>query len=161
MIDTVTSNVQTLSGQRGLVEGFPFVYLNEQSSFICDLWTVRAGRSVDSKATEYVSIFVAEKSPAHLSLLRNSVHKLKTIRHPSILRFLASVETEHQLLMATEQISPVVNFLNSLGTDLRLDALRWITTDLFVQLFSLSLFSVESIAIFAPNRRTDSWKPSS
>ena len=49
-----------------------------------------------------------------LSCYRAAVKRLKTLRHPSVLTYLHSVETDKSVLLATEPVSPLQEHLEQL-----------------------------------------------
>ena len=46
--------------------------------------------------------------------LRAAVKRLKTLRHPSVLTYIQSVETEKIVLLATEPVTPLAEHLEQL-----------------------------------------------
>ena len=73
-----------------------------------NIWSLHSGVKKVSK--EEVSIFMCElksKSPEQIQLAKNSIQKLKTLKHPSILRFLDSSETSEALFLVTEPVLSV------------------------------------------------------
>lgn len=60
-----------------------------------------------------MTIFIHDLSGSRLSLLaaRNAIRRLKTMRHPCILRFIGSAETDRQIMFATERVEPLVGML--------------------------------------------------
>ena len=51
--------------------------------------------------------FDVAASKNRLPMARNAVRKLRTTRHPGVIRFLDSVETESYIYIATERIVPL------------------------------------------------------
>lgn len=69
---------------------------------------------------EEVSVFVYDiknGSEAKLELAKAAVKRLKTLRHPSILQFLDSLETDKMLYVATEAVEPLGTHIAKLATD--------------------------------------------
>eukprot|EP00090_Calanus_glacialis_P001999 TRINITY_DN11500_c0_g1_i1.p1 TRINITY_DN11500_c0_g1~~TRINITY_DN11500_c0_g1_i1.p1 ORF type:complete len:779 (-),score=257.03 TRINITY_DN11500_c0_g1_i1:196-2532(-) len=80
------------------------------------VWTLHKGKN---RATqEPVSIFSCDAkdgaSATQLDVARAAVKRLKTLRHPSVLTFVQSVETEKVVLLATEPVSPLAEHLELL-----------------------------------------------
>uniref|UniRef100_A0A1L8DN65 N-terminal kinase-like protein n=1 Tax=Nyssomyia neivai TaxID=330878 RepID=A0A1L8DN65_9DIPT len=83
------------------------------------IWSLHKGRKKGTTA-EDVSIFVYDiknGTEAKLELARASVKRLKTLRHPSILQYLDSVETDKVLYVATEVVEPLGTHIEKLETD--------------------------------------------
>lgn len=70
----------------------------------------RKGGGGGSNPPEEVSVFVYDiknGTDVKLELAKAAVKRLKTLRHPSILQFLDSLETDKVLYVATEQVEPL------------------------------------------------------
>lgn len=66
---------------------------------------------------EEVSIFVYDiksGSEAQLDIAKAAVKRLKTLRHPSILTYLDSLESEKVLYLVTEHVDPLLTHLEEL-----------------------------------------------
>lgn len=71
-------------------------------------------------SNEEVSVFVYEiknGSEAKLELAKAAVKRLKTLRHPSILQYLDSHETEKMLYVAVETVEPLGTHITKLAAD--------------------------------------------
>lgn len=82
------------------------------------IWSLH--RAKRKNTNEEVSVFVYEiksGSEAKLELAKASVKRLKTLRHPSILQFLDSLETDKMLYVATEAVEPLGNHINQLSSE--------------------------------------------
>lgn len=82
------------------------------------IWSLH--RAKRKNTNESVSVFVYEiksGSEAKLELAKAMVKRLKTLRHPSILQFLDSLETDKMLYVATEAIEPLGNHINQLSSE--------------------------------------------
>lgn len=69
---------------------------------------------------EEVSIFVYDVKAGNetkLEIARALLKRLKTLRHPSILQYLDSLETDKVLYIATEQVEPLSLHIGKLGTE--------------------------------------------
>lgn len=72
------------------------------------IWSLHRARR-KAPAGDEVSVFVYDikgGSETKLEIARAAVKKLKTLRHPSILQFLDSLETDKVLYVATECVEP-------------------------------------------------------
>lgn len=79
------------------------------------IWTLHKAKRKGSTGGEDVSVFVFElKNGAEhlLDIARSAVKRLKTLRHPSILAYLDSLETEKMVYLATERVEPLQNHLS-------------------------------------------------
>ncbi|XP_011882156.1 PREDICTED: N-terminal kinase-like protein isoform X1 [Vollenhovia emeryi] len=79
------------------------------------IWTIhRAKRKGTAAAGEDVSVFVFDVKNGgeqQLDIARSAVKRLKTLRHPSILAYLDSLETDKMVYLATERVEPLYNRL--------------------------------------------------
>ena len=77
-------------------------------------------RAKKKNSTEEVSVFVYDVkngSEAKFELAKASMKRLKTLRHPSILQFLDSLETEKVLYVATESVDPLGNYVEKIPSE--------------------------------------------
>ncbi|XP_044011872.1 N-terminal kinase-like protein [Aphidius gifuensis] len=92
---------------------FPFEIINDVDEFKgTTFWKLCKGKK---KGTgEEVSIFVHDTShgQAQFETAKNSLKRLKTLRHPSILTYVDSVETDKIIYLATEKVEPLSVRLN-------------------------------------------------
>ena len=82
---------------------YPFV-IKEQEEIqdYSSIWRLFKGKKEDLD----ISVFILDlnKFPDKRELGRNALKRIKTLRHPSIIKFIDGVETESQIIIATEQI---------------------------------------------------------
>lgn len=67
-----------------------------------------------------MSIFVYDiksGSETQLEVAKGAVKRLKTLRHPSVLTYLDSLESDKVLYLATEYVQPLSTHLESLSLD--------------------------------------------
>ncbi|CAH1116733.1 unnamed protein product [Phaedon cochleariae] len=79
------------------------------------IWTLHKGKKKGSG--EEVSVFVFDlKTNAEvlLEVAKSSVKRLKTLRHPSVLTYLDSLESEKVLYLATEFVDPLKEHIEKL-----------------------------------------------
>ncbi|KAH1001252.1 hypothetical protein HUJ04_013487 [Dendroctonus ponderosae] len=79
------------------------------------VWTLHKGKKKGSG--EEVSVFVYDLksgSDAQLEVAKGAVKRLKTLRHPSVLTFLDSLESEKLLYLVTERVEPLCTHLEKL-----------------------------------------------
>lgn len=79
-----------------------------------------------------MAIFVGRLSsnPLISQALNNMVRRLRSTRHPLVLKFIANAETEKELFIATEPVTPLTKTLNDIKTNP--DHLLWVTFSLLV-----------------------------
>ncbi|XP_063977933.1 N-terminal kinase-like protein isoform X1 [Diachasmimorpha longicaudata] len=74
------------------------------------IWTLYRAKKKGTSGGEDVSVFVYDiKSgeESQLEITRNAVKRLKTLRHPSILTYVDSLETDKVIYLATERVEPL------------------------------------------------------
>jgi len=80
------------------------------------VWTLHTGKHRTSG--EPVSIFVCDSksgaSNTQLDVARSAVKRLKTLRHPSVLTFIAECDSPTSVLLATEPVSPLSEHLGEI-----------------------------------------------
>ncbi|XP_055524243.1 N-terminal kinase-like protein isoform X2 [Wyeomyia smithii] len=80
------------------------------------IWSLHHGKRKGASNDE-VSVFVYDiknGTDVKLELAKAAVKRLKTLRHPSILQFLDSLETDKVLYVATEQVEPLGTYFEKL-----------------------------------------------
>lgn len=95
-----------------------------------------------------VSVFVYDiknGTDIKLEIAKNSVKKLKTLRHPSILQFLDSLETDKVLYVATEYVEPLGTYFDHIDMELPQKNLylAWGIFQITVSFFQQTCFSFE------------------
>lgn len=82
------------------------------------IWSLHKAKR---KATnEEVSVFVYDiknGSDIKLEIAKSAMKRLKTLRHPSILQYLDSAETDKMLYVATEYVQPLGVYLDTLDKE--------------------------------------------
>jgi len=80
------------------------------------VWALHNGKNRSTQ--EPVSVFVCDSkdgaSSTQLDVARAAVKRLKTLKHPSVLTYIGSVETEKTVLLATEPVLPLAEHLEQL-----------------------------------------------
>lgn len=82
------------------------------------IWTLHKAKRKGTN--EEVSVFVYDiksGSDIKLEIAKSSMKRLKTLRHPSILQYLDSLETDKMLYVATECVQPLGTFIETLERD--------------------------------------------
>lgn len=82
------------------------------------VWQLHKGKRKGS--AEEVSVFMYDiktGSETQLDVAKAAVKRLKTLRHPSVLTFLDSLESDKVLYLATEYAEPLAYHLEKLALD--------------------------------------------
>nr|CAD7202147.1 unnamed protein product [Timema douglasi] len=82
------------------------------------VWTLHKAKK--KGASEEVSVFVFDVrngSDTQFDVAKAAVKRLKTLRHPSILTYLDSLESDKALYLATEYVEPLQNHLTVLSKE--------------------------------------------
>ncbi|XP_046688282.1 N-terminal kinase-like protein [Homalodisca vitripennis] len=100
---------------RDVSKDFQYEILDKSACLSDDvIWTLHKAKK---KGTgEEVSVFVFDiksSNEVQLELARSAVKRLKTLRHPSILTYLDSVESDKVLYLATEYVEPLYEHLST------------------------------------------------
>lgn len=102
--------------------GEPVAGLESQS-----IWTLHKAKrkgtnsnAVAGAGDPEVSVFVydlRQGTEVKSELAKGALKRLKTLRHPSILQYLDSLETDKMLYVATELVEPLGTHINKMATD--------------------------------------------
>lgn len=82
------------------------------------IWSLHKGKRKGTN--DEVSVFVYDiknGSDTKLEIAKSSMKRLKTLRHPSILQYLDSLETEKVLYIATEPIEPLGTYIEKMDKE--------------------------------------------
>jgi len=82
------------------------------------IWTLHKAKRKGTQ--EEVSVFVYDiknGSEAKTELAKSALKRLRTLRHPSILQFLDSLETDKMIYVATESVEPLGTHISKLSSD--------------------------------------------
>lgn len=82
------------------------------------IWSLHKARRKNT--TDEVSVFVYDiksGSDTKLDIAKAAIKKLKTLRHPSILQYLDSLESDKVLYVATEHVEPFGTYFDHLEMD--------------------------------------------
>ena len=89
---------------------------NVDSQLLRSVWRLHAGKHRSSG--EAASVFVCDTksgaSNTQLDVARAAVKRLKTLRHPSVLTFLAECDSPTSVLLATELVTPLSEHLGEI-----------------------------------------------
>ncbi|KAF2280595.1 ARM repeat-containing protein [Westerdykella ornata] len=71
------------------------------------LWTLHNGTKREDGSKCSIFSFDVNANRSRLPLARNAVRKLRTLRHPGVVKVLDTVETDSWIYIATERLSPL------------------------------------------------------
>ncbi|KAJ2845546.1 Nuclear aminoacylation-dependent tRNA export pathway component, partial [Coemansia brasiliensis] len=72
------------------------------------LWQVYLAQSTNGKQEATVFVFDKGRGASHTAAAQNALKRMRTLRHPNILRYLEGVETADAIYIATEPVVPLV-----------------------------------------------------
>ncbi|KAI8800024.1 armadillo-type protein [Cladochytrium replicatum] len=81
-------------------------------------WAIHKGSKKDDNSPVTVFIFDCARHRDKITLAKNALKRSRTIRHPDVLRFVDGAETDTQILIATEAVTPLSEQLNDLDPNL-------------------------------------------
>ena len=118
------------------------------------IWSLHSGTKRDDGSA--VSIFVLDTAAntskrSLLPLAQNAARKLRTMRHPDVLRFIDSVETQSAVYIATEAVKPVGQMLE----ENQASQVEWVGWGLSRVANALKFINVEASSVHG-NVRIDS-----
>ncbi|KAK0568925.1 Nuclear aminoacylation-dependent tRNA export pathway component [Tilletia horrida] len=114
------------------------------------IWTLHKGTKRDDSTPVSVLIFDSQKpinNPRRslLPLAKNALRKLRTMRHPDVLRLIDSVETPTAVYIAVEPVRPLRSVLDSLnGSTQGQMRVEWITWGLSKLSTALKFINVDA-----------------
>lgn len=82
------------------------------------IWSLHKAKR--KSTNEEVSVFVYDiknGSDIKLEIAKSSMKRLKTLRHPSVLQYLDSCETDKMLYVATEYVQPLGIYLETVDRE--------------------------------------------
>lgn len=85
--------------------------MKERKGYVVAAWIKHAHTQISQEDGSAISVFVFDASQpnrrTYLSLAKNALRKLRTVRHPDVLKFLDAVETETTVYIMTERVRPL------------------------------------------------------
>ncbi|OLL22429.1 putative inactive serine/threonine-protein kinase scy1 [Neolecta irregularis DAH-3] len=88
------------------IPAFPYT-IQDKVFFDDSIWTLHNGFRKEDSSKCSIFQFEILRDRGRLPLARNAVRKLKTTRHPGVVKFLDSVETDQFIYLATERVEPL------------------------------------------------------
>ncbi|KAJ2076554.1 Nuclear aminoacylation-dependent tRNA export pathway component [Coemansia sp. RSA 988] len=104
--------LSTLSRVGGLGSGgvpdFHFTIGEKLDSFSgTSIWDIHNARSSDGKQKATVFVFDKSRGSSYTAAALNALKRMRTLRHPGIVRYLEGVETADAVYIATEPVVPL------------------------------------------------------
>ncbi|KZT32860.1 ARM repeat-containing protein [Sistotremastrum suecicum HHB10207 ss-3] len=108
---------------------FPFQIGEKIPEFEANnIWTLHDGIKKDDSTP--ISIFTFEGNTPQkknlLPLAKNALRKLRTLRHPDVLKFIDAVETDNTIYIATERITPFSVAVQSMSNKSSKETEEWL-----------------------------------
>ncbi|KAJ2653639.1 Nuclear aminoacylation-dependent tRNA export pathway component [Coemansia sp. RSA 1250] len=72
------------------------------------LWQVHLAQSTNGKQEATVFVFDKGQGASHTAAAQNALKRMRTLRHPNMLKYLEGVETAEAIYIATEAVVPLV-----------------------------------------------------
>ncbi|EME31758.1 uncharacterized protein Gasu_11330 [Galdieria sulphuraria] len=91
------------------------------------IWKLYRGKNKETKEAALVFVHQVAKENGNKSLrslAKNGLQRLKTLRHPNILKFYNAVESENSISFATEEAFPFYEYIQRYGP-MSIDTLCW------------------------------------
>lgn len=88
------------------IPNFPYTF-GDRQDIEGGIWVLQNGQKRDDGSNCSIFSFDINANKSRLPLARNAVRKLRTLRHPGVIKVLDTVETETFIYIATERIVPV------------------------------------------------------
>ncbi|KAH8596531.1 armadillo-type protein [Bisporella sp. PMI_857] len=88
------------------IPNFPYSF-GERQDVEGGIWVLQNGQKRDDSSNCSILTFDINANKSRLPLARNAVKKLRTLRHPGVIKVLDTVETENFIYIATERITPL------------------------------------------------------
>ncbi|MCJ1243442.1 hypothetical protein MMC30_000639 [Trapelia coarctata] len=89
-------------------KGPPFPYaFGDRVDLEQSIWTLHNGTKREDASNCSIFSFDITANKSRLPLAKNAVRKLRTLRHPGIVKVLDTVETETYIYIATERVTPL------------------------------------------------------
>ncbi|KAL8785548.1 MAG: hypothetical protein Q9213_003296 [Squamulea squamosa] len=85
---------------------FPYTF-GDRVTIDQSIWTLYNGTRKDDGSDCSIFTFDITASRSRLPLARNAVRKMRTLRHPGVLRVHDTVETDTYIYVATERVTPL------------------------------------------------------
>ncbi|KAG2207471.1 hypothetical protein INT47_004219 [Mucor saturninus] len=75
------------------------------------IWSLHHGTKKEDGSEVTIFVFDCVKNKDRIQLARNAFKRIRTMRHPDILRYLDGIETEQNIMFVTDPVEPLSNQL--------------------------------------------------
>ncbi|KKA26432.1 hypothetical protein TD95_000139 [Thielaviopsis punctulata] len=90
------------------MQGPPFPYsFGDRVDIDQSIWTLNNGTKKEDGSNCSIFSFDVTANRSRLPLARNALKKMRTMRHPGVIKVLDTVETETYIYIATERVTPL------------------------------------------------------
>ncbi|KAI9143544.1 armadillo-type protein [Paraphysoderma sedebokerense] len=114
----IKSTVQsTLSRVVGPGKDLPNINVGEKVDEVDGIWNLYSGFKRDDNTPVTIFIFDVATKKEKLPLAQNAFKKIKMIRHPECLKYIDGVQTDSNIYIVTEAVSPLSTSLQKDGRD--------------------------------------------
>ncbi|GAA6019640.1 hypothetical protein JCM11491_002836 [Sporobolomyces phaffii] len=108
----ISASSAALSNATSQIPGVSGYSLGDKVPFDASIWTLYSGTKRDDQSS--VSIFAFEVGSSVdrrqlLAVARNALRKLRSTRHPNVLKFLDGSESDHAVWIVTEPVVPLAH----------------------------------------------------
>ncbi|KAK4514742.1 uncharacterized protein ATC70_002345 [Mucor velutinosus] len=76
------------------------------------IWSLHHGTKKEDGSEVSIFVFDCQKNRDKAQLARNAFKRIRTMRHPDVLRYLDGIETEQSIMFVTDPVEPLSNQLN-------------------------------------------------
>ncbi|CEP15877.1 hypothetical protein [Parasitella parasitica] len=76
------------------------------------IWSLHRGTKKEDGSEVSIFVFDFQKNKDKAQLARNAFKRIRTMRHPDVLRYLDGIETEQSIMFVTDPVEPLSNQLN-------------------------------------------------
>ncbi|KAI8358023.1 armadillo-type protein [Mortierella sp. GBAus27b] len=104
------------------IPSFPYNIGDRVDSFDSTIWSLHRGTKREDNSPVSILCFDCVRQRDKLPLARNAFKKFRTIRHPDLIKYIDGVETEANIYIVTDAVTPLQDHLRS---DLDPNLIRW------------------------------------
>ncbi|KAJ2682015.1 Nuclear aminoacylation-dependent tRNA export pathway component, partial [Coemansia spiralis] len=109
LLSTLSKVGGIAGGGSGAVPDFHYALGEQLVAFTGrTLWEVHAAQSTDGKHdTATVFVFDKRRGPSYTAAAQNALRRMRTLRHPGLVKYLEGAETADAIYIATEPVVPL------------------------------------------------------
>ncbi|CAO3638425.1 unnamed protein product [Cunninghamella blakesleeana] len=91
---------------------FPYSIGDKVEFYDHSLWALHHGTKREDGSSVSIFVFDCNKNRDKIQLAKNTFKRLRTLRHPDLLKYLDGVETDQAIMFVTDPVEPLSNQLN-------------------------------------------------